>query len=452
LPINVPSLAIIAQKTAAGTATADIPIETFSEQEAITNCGQGSHGHLCAKAALKANPNVRLTLVPVDDGAGTAATGTIVVANVPTTSGYYEIWVGDVRAQVTVTSGDAVNDIAAAIDAAINLVEHNTPITSGVATATVTLTARNDGLLGNNIPISYKNHGIETTTLTVTQMGDVVAGATDPDITTALTNMLPEKYDRILVANNDATNLALLKTHLNTQVSPTENKPGIGIFGYTGVQATFQTLAGTTLNSGWITGAYLKYSKTSERGHSLDFEVGAAYAAILCKKSDPAIPYNNEALVGIAPPDKAQRLTRTQKQAIIDDGGTPLHVLSGEIVSIVRAVTTRTTNSASIEDKALIDVTTVTTLFYLRRAIEEDQGRVFKQAKKTARTKLLVKSRILAILDLLVKAEITQPLKSPDEVIVEDDLSNVYQLVTQIPAYVVVGLHNLANKIVLFLT
>jgi phage tail sheath gpL-like len=448
LPINKPKVAIIAQATSAGTATANTPVACFSEEEAITQSGQGSIGHLAIRAALKANPNMDLYNVPVDDGAGTQAAGTITVTTTCDATGFFEFWIGNEYVQVTVTDGDVVNDIAAAIDTAINEKEHNMPVTAGVSTNVVTLTARNDGLLGNNIPISYKNRGVGSTTLAVVQP---TGGATDPDITTALANLETDNYDIILVTNNDATNLALLKTHLTSMAHPDANNPGIGVFGYTGVQATFQTLTGTTMDHERILGAYLKYSKTSERGHSLDYELGAAVAARIASRSDPSRSFDNEPLLGIAAPDKAQRLTRAQKYAIIDDGGAPCHAMAGEVVGIVRAVSCRITNANSVPDKALIDITTIRSLDYGQKYIEQRESSTFFQAKKTERTKLKLKSLVLDCLRILSLAEIWNMPADTNEVLVEDDLSNVYQLNVKIPAYVVPGLHNIANLINLYL-
>ena len=88
LPINVPSIAVIAQKTSAGTATANTPIACFSEQDAIDQSGQGSIGHLTIRALLKKNPRAELYNVPVDDGAGSQAAGTITVTNTATSTGF----------------------------------------------------------------------------------------------------------------------------------------------------------------------------------------------------------------------------------------------------------------------------------------------------------------------------------------------------------------------------
>lgn len=447
LPINVPKVAVIAQFGAGSNAVANIPVSCASVEDAVYQSGTGSVGHLTIRAILESNPKIELYNVPIADGVGVMATGTIVVANVPTSSGYYEFWIGKERVQVAVSSGDAVNDIATAINTAIGLKVHNMPVTTGVSTATVTLTAKNDGLLGNNIPVSYKNHGISTTTITVVQVGDVIAGSVDPDITTALTNLETDKYDFIVVTNNDATSLGLLKTHLTSMGHPDENKPSIGVFGHTGVMATFQTLAGTTINHERILGAYYQYSKTSERGHSLDYEIAGAVCGRLASKSDPAKPYNNEPIPGIVPCDKAQKLTETQKNSIINDGGTPLHVVSSETVSICRAVSTRTTNASGIEDKALIDITTIRSLDYGNQYILRRESQTFYQAKKTNRTKLALKTLVLDCIRILSLAEIWNLPESNDEVIVEDDLSNVNQLVVKVPAYVVPGLHNIANQI-----
>ena len=450
LPVGAPKVAILGQKTASGSATADTPYKIYSVQDAIDYGGTGSVIHLAARAALKAHPNIDCTIVPIDDAVGTAATGTIVVANAATASGTIDFWIGNEYVQVTVTNGDAANTVAAAIDSAINAKEHNMPVTASIAAPTVTLTARNDGLLGNNIPCSYKINGVTGTTITITQVGSVVAGATDPSITNALAAIAPEKFDIIVCTLNDATNLGLLKTHLETYSGPTENKPAIGVFGYTGVQATCETLCGTTLNDDRQSCGYLKYSKTTERGHSLDYEVGAAYGAVIASHDDPAAPYNYEGLTGIAPSDTAQRLTRSQQESCLENGVTPLEVGPGETVQIVRAITTYTTNAAGTADPALLDLTTVRALDYGRLAIETRQALRFSRSKATERTKGKLKSEVLDVIRQLSELEIWNNV-TPDEVFVEEDSVAAGRFNVSIPAHVVQGLHIIANKINLFL-
>lgn len=449
LPINAPKLLIIAQKTSAGSGVPNTPIKILSEEDAILYGGTGSHIHLCVRAALKVNPNVELYICPVDDGAGSQASGTITVTGTCDATGYFDIWIGNELVQVTVEDGDVANDIAAAIDAAINAKEHNMPVTAGVSTNVVTLTARNDGTLGNNIPVSYKNNGVGTTTLAVVQPA---TGATDPDLTTALTNVLPGTYGIIFVANNDATNLGLLKTHLQSRSAPTEDRPAVGVFGYTGVQATLETLCGTTLNYERLTSGYLKYSKTTENAHSLDYEVGAAYAAAIASEEDPARPLNTIVLTGIAPPALAQRLSRTQQESCLQNGVTPLEVQASEQVGIVRAITTYTTNASSVPDVALLDLTTIRTLDYVKLAIETRQALRFPRSKLSAKTPAKVKTEIVDVLYQLEALEIVENVEeNVDGVICERDSVDANRINSKIPTDVVNGLHVLANRIDLIL-
>jgi phage tail sheath gpL-like len=95
----------------------------------------------------------------------------------------------------------------------------------------------------------------------------------------------------------------------------------------------------------------------------------------------------------------------------------------------------------------LIDITTIRSLDYGNQYILRRESQTFYQAKKTNRTKLALKSLVLDCIRILSLAEIWNFPNSNDEVIVEDDLSNVNQLVVKVPAYVVPGLHNIANQI-----
>lgn len=453
LPSAGKRVAVLAQFLAAGTGVAEVPDRAFSEADAITKSGTGSIMHLAVRAIFKANPDVKLDMVPIEDAGGsTAATATITLANAATASGTLDLWIGNEFVQISITNGDAVNDIATLLDAAINAKEHNMPVTASVSAPVITLTARNKGLLGNNVPVSYRLNNVTGTTVTVVQTGSVVTGAGDPSIANALAAIAPEKYDFVFNTLNDATNLGLLKDHLNTVSNATEGKPGVGVFGYTGVQATIETLAGTTLNAERLNVGYLKYSKTTERGHSLDYEVGAAYAGILASHDDPALPYNNEELIGIAPSATEQRLTRAQQESTLENGVTPLEIGAGESVRVVRAITTYTTNAAGTLDIALLDIMTIRSLDFGRFAIEQRQGLRFSQAKATSRTRAKVQSEVFDVIENgLAPAEIWKPV-SIEEIIVEPDSDVPGRFNTSIPAHVVQGLHILTNKINLFLT
>jgi len=452
LPQNDQKVCILAQKTASGSGTADTPVRIFTTADAILYGGTGSIAHLACKAALDANPNIKLWLAPIDDAAGTPATGTIVVAGIASAAGSIDIWIGNEWINIPVANGDAVNDIAAAIDTAINAIEWKLPVTSGVSTDTVTLTARNDGLLGNNIPVAYRINNVATTTLTVTQVGSVVAGATDPSIAGSLTNIYPADYNKVICTLNDATNLGLLSTHLTSISGPTEDRPCTGYFGYTGVQATLETLCGTTLNQERMSAAYNKYTKTTERGHSLDYEIAAAYTAVLASEEDPARPHYGMVLPGIAPCALENQLSRAQQESCLENGVTPLEVVQGEQMAIVRAITTYTTNSAGVDDPALLDLTTIFTLDYVKLAIETRQALRFPRAKLSERTPEKVRTQIIDVMKRLETLEIVEKVDDNlDGIICERDSSDANRVNCKIPTDVVNGLAILANRIDLIL-
>lgn len=449
LPANAKKIIILGQKTASGSGTADKPQKIFSTADAILYGGTGSIIHLAAKAALDANPNLDISIVPIDDAIGSQAAGTITVTGIASTTGSFEIWIGNVRVEVTVEDGDAVNDIAIAIDAAINALEHKMPITASVATNVVTLTARNDGALGNNIAVSYKNNNVGTTTLAVVQP---TTGATDPSIANALTGIFPGDYDIVVCTLNDDTNLGLLKTHLENISSPTEDRPCIGVFGYNGVQATIETLAGTTLNFERLTVGYLKTVKTTERGHSLDYEIGSAYAAVIASEEDPARPLNGLKLTGIAPAALENQLSRSQQESLLLNGVTPLEVAVGEAVVIVRAITTYTTSVTGVADPSMLDLTTILTLDYVKLAVETRQALRFPRSKLSTRTGPKVRTQILDVLFQLEGLEIVENVENNmTGVIVERDSVDPNRLNCKIPTDIVNGLHVLANRIDLIL-
>jgi len=441
-------MVILGQKTSAGIGADNVPVVVFSSADAVLQGGQGSVVAIAADAALKANPNLQLAIVPIPDGAGSAAVGTITVSGIASSTGSFEIWIGNKRIEITVNNGDAVNDIAISINTAITDAEFEMPITAGVVTDTVTLTARNKGLLGNNIAVSFRNNNIGTTDLTVVQP---TTGTTDPSIATALTNIFPADYDTVLCTLNDATNLGLLKTHLTDQSAPTEDRPATGYFGYNGVQATVETLCGTTLNYERLSCAYLKYDNTTERGHSLDYEIGAAYASVVTGREDPALPFNNEALPGIAPSALESQLSRTQQESLLVNGVTPLQMAVGEVVQIVRAITTFTTDATGTKSTAWLDLNTILSMDFGKKAIEARQAQRFGQTKATDRVANALQTEIYDVIRLLSNLEIWK-LVDIDRIIVEQDPNVPGRFNVQIPAEVVSGLHIIANRLDLILS
>ena len=440
LPANLQKMLIIAQKTSAGSVAPATPVQLFSDAEAATQFGAGSQAHLMVRAALKANPYLHLSVCALNDATATAAAWTVTLSGNAGAAGFLRLWIGSRSVEISVASGDTPTAIATALTTELGKYP-DLPVTAGRASNVVTLTARNQGTVANQLRISSEQ-SITTTTCTIAQS---VTGATDPDLDTALAAVAGVQYDVIATSLNDATSLGKLKTHLDLYSGPLEQKPGVGVFALDDT-VTNGVARSTALNSGRLVNVLLPGTM------SPTWETAAAFAAVMAHEEDPARPLNTLALVGIAPPPVASRLTRSQQETCLLGGVTPLQVGAGEAVQIVRAVTTYTTSAAGSPDISLLDVTTIRTLDYVRKACRERCLLRFPREKLSARTPDKVRSEILDVLLKLEDLEIVEEVAANKAgLIAERDLQDPNRLNVKIPTNVVNGLHVLAARIDLIL-
>lgn len=441
LPANVQPTLIIAQRIAAGSVAALVPTRVYSSADAATYFGRGSLAHRMVMAALKANPYLDLTVCALDDGAGVAASGTVTFTNAATGSGTVRLYIGNDLVEIAVASGTAVAALATALAAAVNNLA-DLPVTASANLGVVTLTARNKGLVANQLDLEAAiTSGIGTTVAVVA----MASGTIDPSIQTALDKVYASQYSLIVSPYNDATSLAALRDHLDAVSGPIEQRPGVGYFGLDIALATAITLT-TGLNSGRLVGALLRGTR------SPSYEIAAACAAVRASESDPARPLNYLALKGIAAPPEPQRLTRAEQESALANGVTPLQVGPGQQVQIVRMVTTYVKNIAGVPDISLLDVTTIDTLDYTRRSVRERLLLRFPRAKLSAKTPPRVRTEVLDVLNRLERLEILENVAANKTgVICERDEQDPNRLNIRIPADVVNGLHIIAGRIDLIL-
>ena len=446
---------IVAQKTSAGTVAQDVLTTVFSDADAQLYFGAGSQAHRMVKACLDANPYIDLDVLPLDDGTGTPAAGFLLFTGTATASGTVKAYVDNNVGEFAVAVGDTAAVIAVGLYSALYENSAGISATLGSTGACVTLTAKNDGTYGNHTPVSVKVDGVvgiaNTTTL-------FTGGATDVDVGTAtaghLSYIASAGHKQIIWGQNDATNVAKHKTFIDFVSNSLEQRPAIGVYGYTdlvGASAAAKTLAGTTLNHGRSIVAYLP-SATTVGLEASPCYIAAAFGGVLASEEDPARPFNNMALPGIPAPNATDRITRTVIEDLLRNGVTPLHVMSGERVGIVRAISTYVTNSAGIADPSLLDITTIRTLDYVRQATVTRLSLRFPRNKLSSRTAASVKAEVMDVLYQLESLEILEQVKeNADGVIVERDTVDVNRLNVKIPADVVNGLHVIAERIDLLL-
>jgi phage tail sheath gpL-like len=440
LPGNKQRCLIVGQKLAAGSVAALTPTAVFSDADAALYFGSGSILHLMTRAALRANAYLDLTCVALADAAGVKATGTITITGPATSAGTLTVKVGNRTITIAIANTDAQNAIAAALNTELAKYD-DLPVTAGVVANVITLTARHFGTLGNDIKVSTSYTATGITAVVV----PMAAGATDPDVKTALDTVVGEQFDVIISPYNDADNLADLTAHLAFVSGSVEQRPGIGVIAQAGALATSTTLAGT-LNDGRVTLALLRNTI------SLPYEVAAAYGAVIAFEEDPAMPLNTLELKGIAAPALADRLSRTEQESCLANGVTPLEVGPGEKVQIVRAISTYTLNAAGVPDVSLLDITTIRTLDYVRKACRTAVALRFGRSKLYTRMLPRVRTVLFDTLKKLETLEIVEEVDAnKDGLVVERNGQDANRVDAAIPADVVNGLHVFAGRIDLIL-
>lgn len=441
LPGNLQKTLIVGQRLATGTVLANTPVDVFSDVDAATYFGRGSIAHLMARAALQANNYLALTMISLDDAvASLAASAAITFTGTATGAGNATLNVGDQSVVISISSGDTPTIIAAALAAQIAK-QPDLAVTATAAVGVVTLTAKNKGTLGNFIKISCVDTAASVTVATAAMAG----GATDPTIATALATVFAAGHNIIISAWNDAVNLTALRTHLDSVSGPLEQRGAIGIYAHTGTLAQSTTLA-ASINSGRISGLLLP------NGFEESCEVASAYGAVVASEEDPARPLNTLPLTGIMANPLANRSSRTEQENALYNGVTPTEVGPGDKVQIVRAITTYTLDPQGVPDTSLLDLTTIRTLDYVRKACRERIALRFPRDKLSARTADKVRSELLDVLYKLEELEIVQNVEQwKSQLIVERDLQDPNRLNAKIPTNVVNGLHVFAGRIDLIL-
>lgn len=444
LPGNPQLVLLVGQRTASGTVPALTAVNVFSDRNAATYFGRGSIAHLMAKAALIANNYVQLTVIAVDDDpAGVTATGALTLTGPATAAGSVSLTIAGVAAMVAVASGDTAAITAADLIAQIKN-QPDLPVTAAVSAtnpAQIVLTAKNKGAAGNGLSLSFASQATGLTGTLVAMAG----GQNDPDISPALAAVFGAGHNLIASPFSTQTALTVLRTHLASVSSPLEQRGAMGYAGWPGTLATATTLA-TSINEGRITFGWHNGSVLPA------YIIAAAYAAECASEQDPAMPLNTLPLAGLDVTDITNRPGRTEQESALWNGVSPFEVGPGNVVQIVRAISTYTVDAQGVADPALLNITTIRTLDYMRNAWRQRIALRFPRAKLSEKTPAKVRSELL---DVAYKAEELEIIQNVDQYknqfLLELDLQDSTRLDAKLPCNVVPGLHIFAGVIDLIL-
>lgn len=438
LPVNPQRMVLIAAMTNGSQAPLE-PIQLFSDAEAADLFGPGSWAHLGVRQAFRNNKYLDLTVIGVaDNTAGQAASGSVAIVGTASSAGVLVVTIGGKDFQLSIAFGDKPESIATRL--ANVLAEPDCPVSAVATEGVVALTAKCKGEVGNEISL-VANTTASSLNLTVTNMA---GGQLNADITPALDVIAGVHFNVIASGFSDDKNAKVLSEHIDAVSGPIEQRGCIGVLGWRGSMATGTTFT-SKLNSGRVTVAW--YKNAIEANTLL----AAGYAAVLAFEEDPARPLNTLEVKGLTvTADKDWPLFAEFNSALYN-GLSPLHVVANK-VQIMRAISTYTKNVTGTDDPALLDITTIRTLDYVRKSVNTYMALHHPRDKLSSRTPAKVRSGLLDVLIKLDDAEIIEEvMANKDMLLVVRNANDPNRLDTVIPADVVNGLHVFAARIDLYL-
>ncbi|MEB2504641.1 phage tail sheath subtilisin-like domain-containing protein [Burkholderia sp. BCCIQ04A] len=354
-----------------GAATANIPLLSAGTGDANVQFGANSILALMTAAYRQNDQFGEVWCLPIADAGGAvAATGSIAFTAAPTANGVISLYVADQLVSVPVTQGMTTAQIATAVAAAINLIPAM-PATAAAATNTVTLTADNKGLVGNDIDIRFNKQGAPGgeilpagLTATITAM---TGGATNPALTTALGNLLDMPFDFIACAFTDTTSMDAIKAFLNDSTgrwSWQQQVFGHAFYAYRGTWGSLTTF-GTARNNQHETVIGFNDSPTP----SWQWAASLAAVTAVSVRADPGIPMQTVALTGISAPPLQSRFNLSQRNTLLYDGISTFTVADDGTVAIENLITTYQTNAFGQPDNSYLEIETMFLLAYVLRRL-----------------------------------------------------------------------------------
>ena len=372
---------LIGQRLAAGTVAAGVPVPVGGAVNARSQFGAGSMLAIMAEAFRRQNPTGQLWAVGLDDGSGaTQGTTTITVGSAATSAGTIALYIAGRRIPVALSGATATAAIATAINTAIVAAGGGTngvlPVSSAVAASVVTLTARNGGAAGDvDVRHSYQpDEGLPAGVALAIAVG--TAGATDPDISTALDAAEDELFNVIGHPYNTDAAMTTLEAELGARWGPTRQHDGVAFTAYRGTAAAATTY-GNARNSPYSSVMGISTSPSSV----VQWAGAIAGQVALSAAADPALPFQTLPLRGILPAVLAARFSHAERETLLSDGIATHTIDRTGVVSLERMVTTYQTAAGGVADTAYRDVNTLFTVSFLRASFRQRFSTKFARYK-----------------------------------------------------------------------
>lgn len=464
------------------------PTFCASAEDASALCGQGSELHRMARAVFAQYPAASLYLAANAVSAGAAAEAELTFATTATQDFTVRLVLCDQVLEVPVATGDTATVIATACAVAINNAA-DLPYYAQNAAGVLTITAKMAGVRGNSLIVdayftesnfSVRITGSSTsgpggTTGQWTTIGTPIGtefpltgGTTADSIANVITAIASQRYNRIVVASNDATNMARLVTHLNALAGVTVGLRQQGIAAVIGTLAASITVA-TTINAprvqvGWHYASKIPGPEVAATLAAARLAGDGSVGGILVGESaDPSANLDGVQLATVLAQTAAlDQPTATEIESALNNGLAPLVPSNARpgFCALARSVTSRSLANG-VPNYAVIDTEFVTVCDYVADDLQSSLSTAYQGFKLGADSangnpplspRVTTPSLVRAfILDRLAAYEARSILRDVTAnvslLVVEADAVVSGRLNCEIPCEPVSGLHIIAGNV-----
>lgn len=434
---------VVAEKTSAGTAAIETPVQVFDEADADTKGGLGALGAiLCRKAfeqAKLSGASPEVWLCPIaEPGGGTATQETVTITVTTATAGTLIFTVAGRPAIVGVSAGDAQNAIASAVKSALDAMKSTIPFTASVAANVVTLVHTTKGVNGNDAAFA----NVQAPAGVTCTLAQSVPGAGAASITNAIQNLYDQRYNAVAISNHTTTDIAALLLERAASWGFNQRNYRHFFVGERGSLGTAQTLIAAANDYGIVVGTY-------EATPSLSGEIAVCDMIAEFASVAPNVNMDGQQ-VALYPASGAFAYTAPEIESALNSGGTP-HEPSGSFSKITRLVTTATTfNSAPTE--TVRDIAFSRTAAFRAEQVEIQFRAGFAQQNDTPEVRTRVRDMIVGIDRAMEALGYLQDVDTLiDQIQVEKSTTTTGRYVSNAPFHVAGPLHQLVTKHVMFL-
>lgn len=307
------TIALIGEKTAAGTAVAGTIYDATNAATTDALGGASGGGALmCRKAYEAANLFGRAPIIKVvfvaEPGGGTANVKTITAVGTATAQGNQIIRIAGRTFVIGVRVGDTATINGAAISDTFKSKAETLPVIVSVAAGIVTLTHATKGVNGIDVKVTVEQQ-VAGIVLTV---ANTVVGAGVADHQPAFDALAPQRYDGIALANHAAADITEILTDINTRWASDSKNWGWYFVGEPGTIGTATALAAAANHQSTII-------CNMEGCLDLAGEMATVGAMLVFSRERPNAGYDN-ATVPLHPPASALLYTGPEKNTAIAAG------------------------------------------------------------------------------------------------------------------------------------